>query len=213
MFEFDGGGDGSRGPWLVWSARGTQDGAINPKSFYIRETAGKTPTDAFDRGVVVDVHSLRTGWQQSGGTPGVAPKWLWGDSPARLPAKPADDYKKGFAMRVALGGGVTVLWEQAGVAAWQAFEALVPGIKAGATADKDKLPLVRMTGTELLKFPTGTTVRPILEIVKWVQRPDCLKDGAAAGIDTGADDQPKAPPAPPPLPPAAQELADDDIAF
>lgn len=45
--DFDAGGSGSQGPWLAWSARGTQDGAVPQKSFYIREDNGKTPFAGF----------------------------------------------------------------------------------------------------------------------------------------------------------------------
>lgn len=212
MFEFDAGSEGKAGPFLVWSARGTQDGEIPPKSFYIRDTSGKEQTEAFNKGVVLDIHSLKTGWQESSGAPGVAPKWVWGQTPSQLPAKPGEGYKKGFSMKVALGGGATAYWEQAGAAIWNALTALVPQIQSGPANDPSKVPVVRMVDTELMKFPTGSTIRPVLEIVKWIDRPEALKDGVAAGIDTGGDDAPAAKPAAAKAEPEP-EPAEDDISF
>ena len=49
--NFDtGGSGGSEGPWLSWSARGTQDGEIPAKSFFIRDTDGKKKFTGFDTG-------------------------------------------------------------------------------------------------------------------------------------------------------------------
>ena len=44
------------------------------------------------------------------------------------------------------------------------------------------MPLVKMTEAKELKFTKGSTCYPVLEVIKWVDKPDCLKDGAAAGI-------------------------------
>ena len=41
-----------------------------------------------------------------------------------------------------------------------------------------------MTGSRDEKYARGSTSIPTLEVVKWVPRPDCLKEGAAAGIAT-----------------------------
>ena len=41
-----------------------------------------------------------------------------------------------------------------------------------------------MTEAKELKFTKGSTCYPVFEIVKWVDKPDCLKEGAAAGIAT-----------------------------
>jgi hypothetical protein len=44
------------------------------------------------------------------------------------------------------------------------------------------LPLVKLVDARAMQFKRGSTVVPILQIVKWVDRPDCLKEGAVAGI-------------------------------
>ena len=55
-----------------------------------------------------------------------------------------------------------------------------------------------MTGTKAQQFKRGSTVEPVLEVVNWVDRPDCLKEGFAAGVDTGKPHKPA--PAPQPAP-------------
>lgn len=178
--DFDTGGGGSEGPWLQWSARGTLDGAIPAKSFFIRDADGKTKFDGFDNGVVLDVANMQTGWCHSDGVAGQAPDWRMNKSLGKFEPSPGDDYKKGFKMRCAIGGGKTASWDQAGAAVWNAFVALVPALQQSPGGDV--LPLVRITGTKFEQFKRGSTNCPILEIVKWVPRPDCLKEGIAAGI-------------------------------
>jgi len=194
-FGFDAGNTGSEGPWIAWSARGTQDGSIPPKSFMLRDENGKTPFSQFDQGVVLDIHKMKTGWQKSEGVVGVAPEWKWNANIGRMEPQPGDDYKKGFSMRCAIGQGKTATWEQAGAAVWNAFAALVPALQQGPDG---KLPMVKITGTKLQQFKRGSTVEPILEVVKWVDRPDCLKEGAAGPVDTGEPVQtaPQSDPAP-----------------
>lgn len=181
--NFDTGGGGSEGPWLQWSARGTLDGEIPAKSFFIRDANGKNKFDGFAAGVVLDVENMQTGWCHSDGVVGQAPDWRMNADISKFEKQPGEDYKKGFKMRVAIGGGKTADWDQAGAAAWNAFVLLVPALKD--QPKPDMLPLVRVTGTKVEQFKRGSTTTPILEVVKWVPRPDCLKDGFAAGVDIG----------------------------
>lgn len=196
--DFDtGGGGGGQGPWLTWSARGTQDGAIPAKSFFIRDDAGKTKFDGFSSGVVLDVHNMKTGWCRSDGVAGQAPEWKMNPTLSRFIEQPGEDYKKGFKIRCAIGGGKTASWEQSGASVWNAFVALVPALQQAPAGDM--LPLVRMTGAKFEQFKRGSTNTPILEVVKWVPRPDCLKEGVAAGFDEGPGEEESAtPPSAPP---------------
>jgi hypothetical protein len=201
--NFDAGNSGgSEGPWLQWSARGTLDGAIPAKSFFIRDEAGKTVFDGFAKtGVVMDIVNMKTGWCYSEGSVGVAPDWKMNPTLAKFIDAPGDDYKQGFKIRCAIGGGKTAAWEQAGAAVWGAFVALVPALQQGPDG---KLPLVRCTGAKFEQFKRGSTNTPILEVVKWVDRPDCLKEGVAAGVAVA--------PAPAPAP-APQPSASADVEF
>lgn len=179
--KLDIGSQGGEGPWVVWSARGTQDGAIPAKSFYLREQDGKRPLDVFNRGVVLDIENMKTGWQKSEGIAGVAPEWKWNATVEQMMPQPGDDYKKGFSIPVALSKTETATWEQAGAAVWDALVDLAPHLEQ---APAGKLPVVKLTGSELRQFKRGSTVKPVLTIEKWVDRPDVLKSGVAAGIAT-----------------------------
>lgn len=205
--SFDtGGSGGSEGPWLQWSARGTQDGEIPAKSFFIRVADGKKKFDGFANGIVLDISTMKTGWCYSSGTVGEAPDWKMNDSLSSFrpdPSTEGRDYKKGFKIRCAIGGGQTVDWEQAGASVWNGFVALVPSLQLQPSPDM--LPLVKCTGSKFEQFKRGSTNTPILEVVKWVPRPDCLKEGAAAGIAT----EPAPQPAPAPKP--AQAPADAEF--
>jgi hypothetical protein len=88
---------------------------------------------------------------------------------------------------------------------WQAITNLAPQLTKQPAPGQ--LPLVRMTDAELLQFKKGSTVVPTLEVVKWVDRPDCLKEGAAAGIALEPT------PAPAPAAPAVQPADLDDAEF
>lgn len=205
--DFDAGAQGAEGPWIAWSARGTLDGEIDAKHFFLRDEGSKTQFDGFAKGVVLDIHNMKTGWQKSEGIAGQAPDWKWNPTIAHMAPQPDEDYKKGFSVRCAIGGGNTATWEQAGAAVWGAFVALVPALREGPDG---KLPLVKMTGTQLRQFKRGSTVEPVLEVVKWVDRPDCLKEGFATGVDTGGEAEQ---PAPKKQAKAAPPPADDDLEF
>jgi hypothetical protein len=104
MFTFDTGSNGASGPFLAWSARGTQDGAVGPRKFFIRDGGTKTEYDA-SKGFVLDIEGMKTGFQRSEGVAGVAPEWKWNASVTQMMASPGDDWKKGFSIRCAIGGG------------------------------------------------------------------------------------------------------------
>lgn len=207
MFALDTGSNGLNGPFLQWSARGTQDGSIGPKSFYVRDGGEKIAYDA-TKGMVLDIEKMKTGWQKSEGIAGVAPEWKWNPSPAQMMAAPGEDWKKGFSIPVATGGGAVATWEQAGTAAWQALTDLAPQLQQQPAPGQ--LPLVRLASTKSMQFKRGSTISPVLEIIKWVPRPDCLKDGAAAGIALAP--APQAAPAPAPQP-APAPAASDHLEF
>lgn len=198
MFQIDMGSTGGEGPWIAWSARGTQDRAIPPESFFLRDGDQKTPFAGFQNGIVLDIDSMRTGWQQSEGIRGVAPKWQWNPSPAQMMQSPGEDYKRGFSIRCAIGGGKTATWEQSGAAVWNALGGIAPQL---AEQPAGKLPLVKWVGTNQERYTRGSTAVPVLQVVKWVDKPDCLKAGAAAGIAIApAPAAPAARPAPAPAP-------------
>jgi hypothetical protein len=207
MFEIDLGNTGSDvNTFLAWSAQGTRDGAVRAKNFYIRDGAAKEEfTTPKTNGIVLDLDTMKTGWQKSEGIKGVAPEWKWNASVSEMQNCPGDrnDWKKGFSLRCAIGGGKVAIWEQAGPGVWQALVDLSPKLKDQPAAGQ--MPMVKMADAKELKFTKGSSCYPVLEIVKWVDRPDCLKEGAAAGI---ADE-----PAPVQQAPAAPAATTDDMEF
>ncbi len=102
--EFDSGGSGNAGPFLQWTARGTQDGAVAAKRFYLREREGEKTdvTDKIKSGLILDIANIKTGWQESGGTIGVAPKWKFNDSLSNFTPSPGEEWKRGFQIPIAL---------------------------------------------------------------------------------------------------------------
>lgn len=181
MFDFDQGAQGGEGPWISWSARGTLDGAIPRASFFLRDGDTKTVMDAFNTGVVLDIETMKTGWQKSDGVAGQAPDWKWNPSISAMQPQPDEDFKKGFEIRCAIGGGEAATWQQAGAGAWNTFTNLVPALQQGQAG---KLPLVKLVGTKDVQFKRGSTTEAILEVVEWVDRPDCLKPDFQK-VDTG----------------------------
>ena len=174
--NFDSGNSGSEGPWINWGAQ--------KEKFTLRDRDGSLDFNGFDSGVILDVQKMKTGWCYTSGVVGQAPEWKMNPTLAQFVPSPGEDYKKGFKIRCAIGGGKTASWDQAGAGAWNAFVALVPSLQQGP--EGDVLPLVRIVGKKNVKFTKGSTTEPILEVVKWVPRPDCLKEGMAAGFDTGS---------------------------
>ena len=196
----DTGPQGSGGPWLAWSARGTQDRRINPQRFYIRDKDGNKNELPENVGLILDITTLKTGYQEdTGGMKGVAPKWALGADPSRMPERPGDNWKAGFQIRVAVSNDEAADWHQAGAAVWNAICDLSAHPETGPAGT---LPLVRLTGGEELNFGNGSTVKPILVVEKWVPTPDCLKVAMP-------DVQPAATQATPP--PAAQPASTEGV--
>ena len=105
MFNLDLGSTGAAGPFLAWSAIGTRDGLVPARSFYIRDGGNKTPYDG-DKGFVLDIDALKTGWQHSEGAVGVAPSWKWNESVSQMMAKRCSrNMGAGRGGSVAISGG------------------------------------------------------------------------------------------------------------
>lgn len=197
--NFDAGGNS--GPLLLWSVQGT-DG-VPAESFYINEDSTKTPFAGFEKGVVMDVDSIRTGWQVWEGD---IPKWTWNPSVSQMLPRPGDEHKKGWEVNCAIGGGKTVLWSQSGAASWGALTGLAP---AFAEQPAGKCALVKISGIRHERFNKGgKTAIPVLDVVKWVDRPDCLKSGFQAFRDEPAQTAQPAKPAVQPAPEPVDEEMD-----
>lgn len=186
--NIDLGNEGGGGPYLAWSAKGTEDGQIDPRTFYLRESDGKTPVDA-KKGMVLDLSTLKTGWCHSEGAAGVAPNWQWNQSPSLMAASPGKDWKKGMSIRVGLPGGKSATWEQSGQAAWLALTHLAPQLSE--KHDPNQLPKVKLVAADPVKFTKGATVVPKLDIDAWIDRPESLM---AEGVAVATEPEPASPP-------------------
>lgn len=217
MFTIDTGSDGgSLGPWFTWTSEGSARKGLAPESWVLRYKAeGETEwrndaIAAFTKGCVMDLDSLKLGWEKDGGK-GVAPERRWNPSISQSTPRPSEDKKPGggfvwgkaLSVRCAIGDGKAATWEQASFGAYEAFSSLAKQIEAQYPGD-GTLPLVMQTGVDRRTLPNGSTSIPILSIVKWVPRPDCLKaEAPKIATETAPAPAPKPAPAPAAAPPAA----------
>ena len=160
--------------YMSWSARGTQDGEISAKNFFIKTTDGNkvvvTAIKKGGKGVVMDIHNMKTGWQRFGDG---ASDWVYNDDLVHWKAKPGEDYKQGISIPCAIGDKF-VIYRQSGVAVIEGFKTLTPQLTCDESA-AGKLPVVTMIGTSEMKFKIGSTHVPQLKVIEWVDRPFVLE--------------------------------------
>lgn len=216
MFAIDTGNEGgSKGPWMSWTSNGSAMKGFAPKSWVLR---GRDQNDekfehvipAFVNGCILDLDTLQLGWMKDGAT-GQAPEKRWNPTVSQATPRPDESKKpsgayawsQALSIRCAIGGGQAATWEQASFGAYDAFSKLAKQISA-EWGDKSQngrlLPLVKQTGIETQQLKSGASNKPILQVVDWVERPNCLKDDAPQIATTPA---PAANPAPAPQPQAA----------
>ena len=222
MFTIDTGDTGgSQGPWISWTSNGSAMKGFPPKSWVLRgkdENGSKMEevVPAFANGCVLDLDSLQLGWEKDG-TQGQAPERRWNPSVSQATPRPDESKKpsgafawsRALSVRCAIGGGQAATWEQGSYGAYAAFERLAKQIMAEYPGD-NTLPLVKMTGVESQSLTQGSANIPILTIVKWVPRPDCLKTDAP---EIATDHAPAPTPAPTPAPAPATADTDGDMMF
>jgi len=183
MFIDEGNEGGGGGPFINWHVQESDDGSAPARSFSLKDGDERTDiTDRFKKGVILDIENLQTGWGQFG------MPWKWNESPSRMMKRPeGDGWKKGFSVRVALGGGDAGLWQQNGTGVFMSLTHLAPQLK---DAEAGKLPMVKMDGVEKKSFGEGkgSTAFAKLKLVKWVDRPECLQENGDTSIDVGDDD-------------------------
>jgi hypothetical protein len=177
---------------------------------------------AFVNGCVLDLDSLKLGWEKDGAK-GQAPERRWNPTLAQATPRPDESKKlsgafawsRALSVRCAIGGGQAATWEQGSFAAYEAFTKLAKQIEqqwAAQSQNGTLLPLVKQTGVEKVELPAGSANVPVLTIAKWVPRPDCLK--ADAPVIATAAPAPAAAPAPVAQPtPAAVAAIPDEATF
>ena len=171
MFNFDSGNEEVSGPFVNWHARGREDGTADAKSFSLKDGEERTDvTDKFKKGVVFDIKNMKTGWGRFNGE---TSEWTWNASLAKFEKKPGDDWKKAVSIPVAFGKEKSAVWQQSGAGTWEAVSRLAKEIQ-GDDQPKGKLPKIKMTSAETIKFKNGSTAYAVLEVEKWVDTPECL---------------------------------------
>jgi hypothetical protein len=173
-----------QGPWLHWYAAGSRDGAHPAGAFVIREAGGTATAVNLSGGIVFDWPGSLTGWMQSGGTPGVAPRKNWNQSRAKMEAQPGPDWKKAFRVQIAYlpsnGVPARAVWEQAQIAAWQCYVNIMTLLKEAGPGSLPNLPLIAFTGHRAMRLGAGTTLIPECNLIRYVPRPACLPEEVGA---------------------------------
>lgn len=220
-FQIDTGSDGgSKGPWISWTSNGSAEKGFAPRTWILR---GKDENDvkferavpAFQNGCIMDLDTLQLGWEKDGAA-GQAPERRWNPSISQALPRPDDSKKangkpawsQALSIRCAIGGGQAATWEQSAFGAYDAFAKLSKQIMAEWPTKSQNgrlLPLVKQVDTITKTLAGGNSNTPVLQVVDWVERPNCLKDDAPQ-IATAP-----APVAPAPQPQAAAVPADAEF--
>jgi hypothetical protein len=196
---------------MSWTSNGSAMKGFAPKSWVLR---GKDENDekyehvieAFATGCVMDLDTLQLGWMKDG-APGQAPEKKWNPTVSQATPRPDESknangkfaWSNALSVRCAIGDGKAATWEQAAFGAYDAFSKLAKQISA-EWAEKSEngrlLPLVKQTGVETQNLKSGASNKPMLQVVQWVERPDCLKADAPTIATAPAPAQAAATPAP-----------------
>ncbi|UEM03355.1 hypothetical protein JL100_027515 [Skermanella mucosa] len=162
---------------LSYFSDASKDGVIPAQSYSLRTRDGRIVYDAIRTdGVVFDIYDggLKTGWCRSTGEIGLPPDWRFNASLGKFEPKPeGEGWKRGFSIPVAITKTNFALWEQAQTASFQAVCDVAVKISRMERPD-GKLPVVCHTGFREIRLAKGPLQVPVLEVVKWTQRPTCL---------------------------------------
>jgi len=206
-FTIDTGSDsGSMGPWMSWTSNGSAMKGFQPMTWTLRgkdtndEKFEKT-VEAFKTGCVMDLDTLQLGWMKDGGQ-GQAPEKVWNPSISHASPRPDEGktpngkfaWSAALSIRCAIGDGQAATWEQAAFGAYDAFSKLSKQISAEWATKSENgrlLPLVKQTGVEQQVLKSGQSNKPVLTVIQWVERPDCLKADAPT-IATEPEQKPSA---------------------
>lgn len=211
--------EGSLGPWMTWTSNGSAQKGFPPKAWVMRgkdanDNKFEKVIDGFANPCVFDLDSLKLGWEKDGAQ-GQAPDRRYSSHYSVAMPRPDESKKQNGAftwsnclqVRVAISQTEAVTWEQGSFGAYQAFTKLAKQIEAQWPEHSQNgalLPVVQMTSVDTRTLSSGSTNIPVLEIIKWVPRPDVLKDDAPA-IATQAAQEPQQAQQPPAQPPAQPE--------
>ena len=141
---------------------------------------------------VFDLENIQTGWAFFGAEQ--APEWVMDQSLSQMAPKPQDgrEWKRGFKINVysqKMFGEQQPVREFATSAtgAVMGIDDLYTQYESQKDANAGKLPVVAYKGATPKKVGKGNTTVPQLEIIKFVDRPDELKDGVPVPANQSAN--------------------------
>jgi hypothetical protein len=189
--SFDDGGPVAEGPFLAWHPHPSRDGQIPAFVWTLRDRDGqRTITAAPMTAMMLDIPSLRTGWEYINGMTGVPPQRRWNASITKFEPRPGSDWKRLLSIMVAFDQEHRAQWSQSGFASWSAICDAMMLIRADIDAKLPLLPVLRCTGHRRIDTRRGATYVPTFVLVKWTPRPTCLA-AVSSGFDNGGDDESK----------------------
>lgn len=150
--------------------------------FYIKNEQGEevevTPTS-----FIADLENIKTGWMMFAA--GMAPDKVYDPNLSTPAARPSDNHKRGFSVRLfskAFGGVVELSGSSMHLnnsinELYDSFE---------ASKQEGKVPVVKFLGTTAMKDKQGTNYKPNFDIEKWVERPAELQQSETQQVQAAA---------------------------
>lgn len=144
---------------------------------------------------VFDLANIKTGWISF--AQGMAPESVW-DNGEKKPRPHSDaEWKRGFEVEVyapkTFGDEAPRTFMTSAVGACKGLQELYVEYEEQRDGvdpnDGGKVPLCKFTGSEKVSVGKGNTSIPQLKIVKWIDRPDALKNGAAVAVQADNDEE------------------------
>lgn len=181
---------GLSGPFLDYKSSGSALHGIKPMGWALREkdeAGNATVTDRTDdlvAGVVLDLDTLKFGWEKENPTGGPSREWAPDLNLTKFPrpdnstkphgktGKNVPAWSEVFAIRVGLPNGTAATWSQCSFGTWQAMKAIIAGVQEQYTANAGKLPVVAVTG-HVQDY--GSNI-PTMPVTRWVDRPAFMGD-------------------------------------
>jgi hypothetical protein len=138
---------------------------------------------------IFDLDNITTGWGKF--EAGVAPEWVMDHDLSTPAPKPAEDgYKRGFKVsmfsKATFGDEPVREFATTGTGPQMGIQALYAQYEKEIADNQGKVPVVEYSGSVPTKIGKGNTRIPTLKIVKWVDRPAELEQGASAASPSAA---------------------------
>lgn len=163
---------------------------------------------------LLDPSSLRTGWGQI--EAGMAPDWVWDETPGARSRAPSADHKRGFSLFLYVKGHGWREWATTSAGCNMGLEALWPMVAGQQAQNHGMVAVLAYAGSTAQKIGKGTTRVPNFSVVKWIvdpdgERPSMEAAPIVAAPAPAAAPAPKAAPAAHVPPPVAKPVAQSSV--